>query len=185
MSRRLVIVALVALALIQLAAPLRMIAKREDTLRTGELFRFRAAPIDPYDAFRGRYVALRMAANPVAVDDAGGYASGERVFVLLATDEEGFARPIGVERRRPPDAAYVEARVASPRGDGELWLDYPFDRYYMNEKLAPAAERAYQRRSGGVAGDAWVTVRIKRGFAVLEELYVGGAPIGELPAGGE
>ena len=186
MSRRVVIVALALLALVQLAVPLRMIAKREDTLRTGELFRFRAAPIDPYDAFRGRYVALALAADTVVVDDAGDYTSGERIFVLLATDEQGFARPIGVERGHPPKAAYVEARVAwRAETAGALRISYPFDRYYMNEELAPAAEQAYRQHAGGEARETWVAVRIKQGFAVLEELYVGGRPIGELLARGD
>ena len=45
------------------------------------------------------------------------------------------------------------------------------------EKAAPAAERAYRKHSRKDSKDAYVTVRIKSGFAVLEELYVGEKPI--------
>ncbi len=185
MSRRPAAVALVALALLQLAVPLRMIGKRQETLRSGELFRFRAAPVDPYDAFRGRYVALRMAADEIAVANAADYLRGQKIFVLLATDEAGFARPSGVSRRRPRDVAYVEARVAPwRRAPGKVSIQYPFDRYYMTEELAPAAERIYRERSAGEESEAWIAVRINDGFAVLEELYIGDRPIGEILKGG-
>jgi uncharacterized membrane-anchored protein len=186
MRRRIVLLGLLVLAIVQLAVPLRMIANRLDALETGRLFRFRTAPVDPYDAFRGRYVALEMAASTIAVADAADYAPGQKIFVLLENDDEGFARPVGLERRQPHDTAYVAARVA-PWGhtEREVRIGFPFDRYYMNEELAPAAERAYREHSGGGQHDAYVAVRIKDGFAVLEELYVAGMPIGDFLARAE
>ena len=55
----------------------------------------------------------------------------------------------------------------------------------MNEDLAPAAEQAYLEHTGRGEREAHVAVRIKDGFAVLEELYIEGAPIGEFLARGE
>src|SRR5205085_8475834 len=55
---RLIVFVLVALA--QLAAPGSLIWKRENTLRKGSVWKFRTAPVDPVDAFRGRYVALQF-----------------------------------------------------------------------------------------------------------------------------
>ena len=184
MRRRVVLFALVALALVQLAVPLRMIANRQRVLESGELFRFRTGPVDPYDAFRGRYVALTMAEDTVATTEASDFVGGQRVFVLLETDDQGFARPVGIEAGRPPGGPYVEATVSRFHADPHsVRVRYPFDRYYMNEELAPAAERAYRERSGGGEGDAWVEVRIRDGSAVLEELYVAGQPIGDFLSG--
>ena len=77
------------------------------------------------------------------------------------------------------------ARVYS----GEVRLELPFDRYYMEETLAPEAERAYwdtirrQRRREDDAGppppQTFVTVRVKDGHAVLEELYIDDRPVRE------
>lgn len=185
MSRRLRLAALVVLAVVQIAVPLRMIARRQATLAEGELLRFRTAPVDPYDAFRGRYVALRMADDVVSAA-ARDWAPGQRAFVPLETGPEGFARPAGLERRRPAGGPYVEVTVSpSPAGSREVRLRYPFDRYYLNERLAPAAEAAYRQHAGGEEHAAWVAVRVRDGFAVLEELYIGDRPIGEFLAARE
>ena len=45
-------------AMISVAAPLSIAWKYENTLRNGRQFMFRTKPVDPYDAFRGRYVTL-------------------------------------------------------------------------------------------------------------------------------
>ena len=52
----------------------------------------------------------------------------------------------------------------------------PFNRYYMDEDLAPEAERAVW---GGPRGrrEASVTVRVRNGVGVLEELYIDEVPI--------
>ena len=47
----------IVVAVVQIAAPASMILRRERALDRGERFLFRTAPVDPYDAFRGRYVA--------------------------------------------------------------------------------------------------------------------------------
>jgi len=55
---RLIVFVLVAFA--QLAVPGSLIWKREHTLRQGNVWKFRTAPVDPVDVFRGRYVALHF-----------------------------------------------------------------------------------------------------------------------------
>ena len=183
MKPRVLFFGLLALAVVQLAVPLSMILKRESTLEHGRLFRFRTAPVDPYDAFRGRYVTLTMEHNSVADPNTGDYSPGQRIYVLLEEGEDGFAKPLGLVESRPEEGAFVEAWVARwPRSQGSVTIRYPFDRYYMNEEKAPAAEKAYRELSLPRAHDAYVAVRIKDGFAVLEELYVAGQPILEFLA---
>jgi hypothetical protein len=49
----------------------------------------------------------------------------------------------------------------------------PFERFYMDEKLAPEAEMAYARgRQEGV-----LVVRVWHGLGVIEDLELGGRPI--------
>ena len=97
---------------------------------------------------------------------------------LLGTDTNGFARFRGLARRAPEGQDYIRARVGWI-SDNRVRLGLPFDRYYMNEKQAPAAEKVYRKHSRGGAQDAYITVRVLSGFAVLEDLYVGGKPIRE------
>lgn len=60
MNRNLLLALLVVLAAAQLAVPASMIVQRETVLTQGRVYKFKTAPVDPVDAFRGRYVALRF-----------------------------------------------------------------------------------------------------------------------------
>lgn len=174
---RVVLLAFVCLA--QLAVPAWMLVSRERVLAAGETFRFECAPVDPVDVFRGRYVALAFATNPVTVPEGLRFAPGQRVFLRVVVGPDGFALLRDPSTTAPSDGAFLRARAHHLAGNGQLSLDLPFDRYYLEEKLAPEAERAYRQRARGGARPTHVTVRLLDGRAVLEELYLDGLPVHE------
>lgn len=182
MNKKLLFGIFSVVAAAQLAVPVWMIYQKETVLTTGELFRFRTAPVDPYDAFRGRYVALGFDQN-TAPAPPGPIIPGTPLYAHIAVDEGGFAFFTATSLEAPAGTPYLKVKARGETMSREnrrsVRLQLPFDRYYMNEKDAPAAENAYRRSSRGGSRDAYVTVRIKSGHAVLEELYVGGMPIGE------
>ena len=53
----------IPIGLAQLAVPGWMIYKHESVMREGAVYKFRTAPIDPRDPFRGEYVVLDFAAE--------------------------------------------------------------------------------------------------------------------------
>ena len=170
---------LFGLALVaQLAVPAAMILKRERVLAHGQAFRFRTAPVDPYDAFRGRFVALGFDENSVMAPPGHDFARGQTVHVRLAEDADGFATFAEVLRDPPAAAPYLTTKIQYVGGD-LVHLRLPFDRFYMDEDAAPAAERAYRQNSASSNRNAYVQVRIEKGVAVLEDLYVDGTPIRE------
>ena len=163
------------LVLFQLGTPLAMIVKRESVLKTGEHFRFKTAPVDPYDAFRGRYVALRLEADRVPVPEGLDLNYGQKVYAHIVVDEKGFAKFSTVSIARPEGIPYIEA---SGRIQGKnVQLDLPIDRYYMEEKAAPAAEKLYRKNSTRDKQNTYVTVRVKDGYVVIEGLYISGQKI--------
>lgn len=162
----------VGLICLQIVLPISMIVKREMTLKNGIPFRFKTAPVDPYDAFRGRYVALRVEVNKVSKPEGADLKYGQKVFAQLAVDENGLAKILGVSLRKPKDSTYLTATVAYPSGN-DVTLNLPIDRYYMEEKAAPRAEQVYREHSRRDKQDAYVVVRVMNGFAVVEGLYVG------------
>ena len=169
----------VGLICLQIIVPVSMIIKRESTLKNGVAFRFKTAPVDPYDAFRGRYVALRVEINKVSKPEGVDLKYGQKVFAQLAVDENGLAKVSGISLERPKDPAYLTATVAYPTGD-DVTLNLPIDRYYMEEKAAPRAEQVYREHSRRDKQDAYVIVRVMDGFAVVEGLYVGDRRIEDL-----
>jgi len=176
MKNKIIIRLFLCLALVQLVVPLSMIAKREIVLKQGAQFRFKVAPVDPYDAFRGRYVALRVDESSVPQVKEIKLKYGQAVYALIEVDAQGFARFVGAEINRPCGRAYICAR-ASGTYNNKVNLDLPIDRYYMEEKSAPLAEKIYRQYAQRNKQDAYVLVRIKDGFAVIESLYVGGQRI--------
>ena len=66
--------------------------------------------------------------------------------------------------------------------DNVVRLMPPFDRYYMNEDAAPEAERAYLEHSNVRQRDAYITVRVWKGYAVLDGLFIADQRIEEFLA---
>ena len=163
---------LTALVLIQFAVPGWMIFSQEQILQHGLVFKFKTAPVDPYDAFRGRYVALQFIAendiNKGCLD-----VKNHQLWAQLAVDAKGYA---SVKRTSAEPLSGEDVMIVSSK-----WgrIHFPFDRYYMDEKLAPKADAAYRDNSRVNHENAYVTVRILNGHAALEELYIDDKPIRE------
>jgi uncharacterized membrane-anchored protein len=177
---------LILVAAGQLAIPATMILQRERTLRDGHVYKFRTRPVDPYDAFRGRYVQLGFEQDhaPLTGENISNGATG---YARLETDAEGFAIVRAVTPEPPEQGDFLKVRViyaAWNNKAGEAHFRMPFDRFYLEETKAPAAERAYREHSRqGGARDAYVIVRVRAGQGVIENLYVAGQPIAEYAKG--
>ena len=92
---RIAIFILVALA--QIAVPASMIWKRQRTFREGRVWKFRTAPVDPIDALRGRYLALRFAAEEFA--RAEPMPSTDTAYVYSKRRRGWFCRGRSSQRR--------------------------------------------------------------------------------------
>jgi len=168
-SWRLIVFVLVAFA--QLAVPASLIWKREQTLRHGSVWKFRTAPVDPVDAFRGRYVALQFEAETQEITPPPNVGSGETVFVTLKQNAVGFAEIDQVSLTKPSADDFFEAQLSGKT------VALPFDKYWVTERDAPAAEAAYRNLSRRDNQNAFVTVRVFRGDAAIEQLYLDNQPL--------
>ena len=180
MSRGLRVLLFAVVAAAQLAVAGGAIVKSELALRTGEAFRFRIQPVDPVDAFRGRYVAIWFAQDRAPVAEGAVIRPRTYICVPIEVDAEGYAT-LGPARVEPPsEGPYLRLRagVVSPDEHGQeyVWVTLPFRRFYMDEDNAPEAERAVW--SGRRARrEASVSVRIRNGVGVIEELFIDDVPI--------
>lgn len=181
MSRtRIIALLFLIVALVQLALPAARIRLYERTLRDGKVFKFRTAPVDPYDAFRGRYVALRFETGDPAWEEKDNASYKRKIFVLVETGPDGFARFTKASPDRPASGDYLEAKAGYGGDDQHVRVEVPFDRFYMEEKLAPEAERVYRERSANRRErDAYAIVRLRAGLGVIEQVFVGDKPLAE------
>ena len=179
-----IIIAFVVLAIIQIAVSASMIYKYESTLVNGKVYKLRTAPVDPYDAFRGRYVSLSFEGMEIKKPKDLNIYSGQEVNAHLKQGKDGFAYVDSVSLDKPKDEDYVKAVVQQSFASGAsneetIRLTLPIDRYYMEEDKAPQAEIEYNNATNNVAKKAYVTVRVQSGYSVIEELYIDNTPINE------
>jgi uncharacterized membrane-anchored protein len=169
-------------AFVQLYIPAKMIFWQEDILKSGTEFKFITAPVDPNDPFRGKYIHLQFAENRVKVEDIYDYSSGEEVYAIIFTDESGFAKVKSVSKLPPDDSLqFLKVYV------GNVWIDsttialeFPFDRYYMEESKAFQAEVIYNLSQTDSTKITYALVNVKNGEAVVKEVLIDGKPIKEI-----
>ena len=179
--KRIPVLIFILVALAQLAVPAMLAWGRIQTLTHGRVWKFRTAPIDPEDAIRGRYVALRFAAESFSAPgraESDQIAEGSTVYVVLKEDANGFAQVDHVSSTELKGDNVVKARNGySSETTQKVW--FPFDTYWVTEKSAPAAETAYRENSRRGKENAYVTVRVRDGDAALEQLYIDNQPLAD------
>lgn len=168
MSWRHVVFGLACLA--QIGMAVEGIWRAERTLG-GTAYRFQTAPIDPIDAFRGRYVRLNFPAVRVPRGDDGALEVGETGWATLAEGEDGLARFEAVFADRPRGRDAVAVELLEVRSD-TAQVRLGFDRFYLDEHRAPEVEARMQL--GGERAIA--VVRVRDGEGVLADLILEDAP---------
>jgi uncharacterized membrane-anchored protein len=151
--------------------PFHMIAEQENLHDEGRVFRFKTEPVDPSDPFRGKYITLSFEADTFS--NAGEkWLRGETIFVTLEEDQDGFASIVGVSREAPEVSVnYVKAVVAY--GEDPVHIQYPFDKFYMEESKAKPAENVYLDANRNDSTQvAYAIVHVKDGNAALSDVII-------------
>lgn len=167
----------VLIALAQLSVPAMMAWGRVQTLARGRVWKFKTAPIDPEDAVRGRYVSLRFDAED-AYRQPEQLKSIDSLYAILKEGPDGFATVDHLSFSPDPGDS---AMKVEPGGfwDGQQRILFPFHYFWVTEKSAPEAEKAYRENSKRGQQNAFVTIRIRNGDSALEQLYIDNKPLAE------
>lgn len=179
-----VIPAFILLCLAQLYLPLKMIADQEAVVREGKPFRFKVAPLDPNDPFRGKYITLRYEADSVKVKDVNEWMRNPKVYVLLDTDLQGYAVIRGISASRPDDQSnYVQASVAplNHPDKNTLHITYPFNRFYMEESKAVKAEKMFLETLSNSQSNSYAEIYVRNGQAVIGDVIIHGKSVKQIP----
>lgn len=156
--------------------PYQMIQDQSTTLSTGNMYKFKIAPVDPEDPFRGKFLRLNFQDNEIKVAPEPFWQAGESVFVQFGKDSLGFARIVNLTTTEPDrsQSDYLKTTIQNVYGTDSLtvFVEYPFDRYYINERMAEPLEKILAENLLDTTSLNYVTVRIRSGQAVLEEVYI-------------
>lgn len=186
MRRSTIIFILIALA--QLAVPVWMIVQHERVLLEGEVFKFRTAPIDPRDPFRGEYVVLNFEASsgewsnphkvPDTIADQNPWVDQTSYASLAVSDTSGYAVITALSVEPPLSGAYIAVEHWGVVGSVVSRVELPFDRFYLEEGDGAKTEKMLQPQwqEGTLVQQplpAYALVRVYNGEAVVEDLIVG------------
>ncbi len=169
----------ILLCIAQWLVPATMIADQESILGTGKSFKFKTQPVDPTDPFRGSYITLYFDQDKFNVTDTS-WMIGEPIFVLLKQDSNGFATISNVVRERPEGTDYVKAKVQyiswkygySRAENKAINIEYPFERFYVEESKAKGTERVYRENNRSDSTTTYALVHIKNGNAALKDVMI-------------
>jgi len=183
MNKKKIILALfIVVAAIQLYYPISMINYNEKVLTEGTTYLFKTAPVDPHDPFRGKYVDLNFNDNSCKVGDASFWVRGEKVYAVLTTDEEGFAKIMYLAKEKPKSGLdCIEVKVIyTSKKINEVTVKFPFSRFYMEESKAYDAEVIHRKNQADTTKTTYAVVRIKDGTAILDDVQINGESLREL-----
>lgn len=184
---KIIISLFILVSLVQLYVPAKMIYDREVILRDGSEFKFKSAPIDPSDLFRGKYLTLQYDESLVEIETKNDWQRGEPVYVILSKDPEGFAKIQALSKIRPEhDREYLKTTVEYfySNDTGVVRIHYPFNRFYMEESKAYSAELLYRDSQADENRTAYALVSIMDGEAVLKDVMINGVSLIELVKNG-
>jgi len=175
-----------------LAYPVAKIISFEYPSVPPNIYIFETQIYDPYDPMRGRYVLLNFNQNRVRLPgrETKLLDGGRRCYAVLEKNPDGTARIADLVtdvKKLPAGKDFLKVKYSHYSQDfntetrefektGFHVIKLPFDRFYLNERLAPEAEKeviAYTR-----PGIVFVQVKIYRnGNCALDDLIVDGKPI--------
>jgi uncharacterized membrane-anchored protein len=78
--KKILILAFALMVVAQFYVPISMITESEDILSEGTPYKFRTAPIDPNDPFRGKYITLSFKENFCTVSDKNQNGSQTKTY---------------------------------------------------------------------------------------------------------
>ncbi len=176
MSKKTLTTVFVLTALIQLFVPAWMIYSVTIGMEKGMEIKLRTVPVDPNDAFRGKYISLRyeVETHLYPYVSSGSTSKTNQYYVTIKEDSTGFHVFDQVLTEKPEDTdIYFKVRDRSyyKKTHGIVKIDIPCDKYYMAEFMAKKAEISY-RQAIKDKKDVYAVLRVYKGKITLQDVYV-------------
>ena len=163
--------------------PLSMIRDANKTILEGTEYRFKTAPVDPSDPFRGKYITLDYELRdyyPLDTNEVH-FPESSTVYALLGRDSAGYAKINKLVQEPPTDSddyVAVKFQYGYNGMNPMISLYFPFTTMYMEESKASEAERVYWgiRQDSGVIS-CYAKVKVLKGDAKLIDVMVNDSSI--------
>jgi len=179
-----VLLAFLLLAIVQWMIPVKTIWEKDQVLKRGHAHKFRTEPVDPSHPFKGKYITLNFTNSLFSDTVNRDLGSNDDVYVILQKDIRGFSiiKDLSIQEPQNTDD-YVSAvvyYVSREKDTVTVHLQYPFDEFYLDEYKAPKAESIYRESTRDTSNTTYALVKILKGEAVIENVFINDIPIGSL-----
>lgn len=160
-----------------LGFPIYMIARYQAHLKSGKVYRIRTEPVDPFNPFLGRSVRLRIE-NEFDFPYADSLLKpGQTVYITLEKDSLGYDALTTLKTEVPSSEDYFQTQISrifvSRTLSKSARVEIPFEYYYLNEQLAPAAEALLNNCCNDTLPDIYVQIRVLDGEPIMDDVFVG------------
>jgi uncharacterized membrane-anchored protein len=186
-----------AMVLAQWWVPVDMITGSNRILEEGIPMKFRCAPVDPNDPFRGKYIVLDFDISRFDMDTLHGFERGQKVYISFIKDSLGFdvIKEVSTDplKSKGPylttnidyinrnntfvvveqiDSTDAEEENLNKVEMDEISLDLPFRRFYLEESKAPVAEDLYRTGISDTTGRTYGLVYLLNGEARIKDVII-------------
>ena len=176
----LIITAFVLLCLLQWILPVRWILQEEKTRTEGIFVKIPCRPFDPADPFRGTFLNIQPLPVEFNYEDSSRFENHQEVWVNYIPDSAEIYRFHSVQPLSEAPAQPVHfkgtIRYTYPIQTGALFaavLDYPFSRYFINEKEAPRLVAKYNQALSDTSQTVYAGLFVLDGKASLDGIWIG------------
>lgn len=175
-----VVVVFALMCLLQLGAAGYLILRHQTVVNNGLTYKFKCIFYDPVHPFQGRYLALNYPTVELKSDEK---ITSNTIYCVIDNDSNGYAFFKSVHLNAPPVENYIALQQNdygfNDTGKNEIYLQPPFTKFYIDENLAPKAEKLVAAALNDSA-EVWAEVQIRHGNYVLRDVKINGVSVKKL-----
>ncbi len=186
-----------AFAAIIILVPVYVAVSSQNVLSNGKLYKFKPMAYDPFDPFRGKFLRVNYETDNVRTKFD--FKEGERAYVSIGVDKEGFAFFEEAYKSPPKKEDYLQTTIkwsgaveqvldqieaaaeqdgfdiSSIDSRGSVGIKIPdnMNKYFINEDDALRAEKIMLKERENI----YIGVRILEGEVRLDNIFVHDQPI--------
>lgn len=157
--------------------PYQLSQKPKRIAENGKIFRLELQNFNRYN-LSGSYANLDFVIpGPIPTDKT--FYNYQRAYATLQIDSLGFARVQSIHTQKPENADFIQVRINYVDEKG-VYISLPesIQYYYLKQPLSSEqAEKIRSQRPERELFEAYATVRIWEGDAMIEHLFIEGLPV--------
>jgi len=156
-------IGLIAVLALVLVVTVSFIIYNQWPFMTGKKIVLATHPVDPFDPFRGQYMAINYEIS--RINDIEGFKEGDSVYISLKADEQGIWREESISKSKPDKGDFIKGEVISVYGDS-IRIEYGIEQFFF--------ERYAELPTRNITVEAVVA---NSGRAKLVQLLYNGEPV--------